>query len=710
MDDLKIIKKQYGEKMMHLCRELFPKLLETPGVLSGLMREHFQPSRFLYDDLVENTKIEEFKNYIYSFVDVEGNDIVVINKTPKELLEQAGYNLYECKTEEEIQSFRKYYAPGEELCTFRGGRLDACDVFFAVKKNVMDISREDYISPRREDEYGTSVISIQFRKGNINTLSIKNRYNHTVNNPDNTFNNNLDNIIPGLNDSFARQYNYNFKIDNSNEFELPNYVEVNGIFYKYNYEFNNVYYCSNNIIIDNFKVIDKYSKEPERYIVLDYFIIDLKEKTIKLYDERLKDGFIDEHKNIGNIVVSKNKETGNKSVEIIYDGGKKATLIINNKNQLIEYHNSFLVEAENKFLGQNNSLEVLKVPNLTGMGYYCFFNANSLTSFEVPSLIRMGDGCLQNASSLTFFSAPNLMQMGSCCLQGVSSLISFSTPKLTQMGDYCLLSANSLTSFEAPSLTRLEVSCLREARSLTVFSAPNLMQMGDYCLQDTRSLISFSAPNLTQMDDCCLSDASSLTSFEAASLTRVGVSCLRDARSLTSFSAPNLTTLGVNSLHDVRSLTSFEAPNLTHMGNCCLQDARSLTIFSAPNLIQMGGYCLRDASSLISFEASNLTDIGAYCLQDTRSIRNFKAPKLNLVNDYMHLYDTIEKNLMRNQQLVEEKDERTSIADIPIIGIEETSTQLTDKVNASIENKSLYRISEFLTRELNNKVGGSHNK
>ena len=58
MDDLKIIKKHYGEKMMQLCRELFPSLLETPGVLSKLIQEHFQPSKFLYDDLVEAKKIE----------------------------------------------------------------------------------------------------------------------------------------------------------------------------------------------------------------------------------------------------------------------------------------------------------------------------------------------------------------------------------------------------------------------------------------------------------------------------------------------------------------------------------------------------------------------------------------------------------------------------------------------------------------------------
>lgn len=77
---------------------------------------------------------EEFKDYIYSFIDIENNNHIITKKSIRELLSKAGYDFYECHIEEEIQSFRKYYAPGEELCTFNGGRLNRCYVFFAVKK------------------------------------------------------------------------------------------------------------------------------------------------------------------------------------------------------------------------------------------------------------------------------------------------------------------------------------------------------------------------------------------------------------------------------------------------------------------------------------------------------------------------------------------------------------------------------------------------
>ena len=158
----------------------------------------------------------------------------------------AGYTLYECHTEEEIQSFKKYYAPDEALCTFKGNRLDTCIVFFAVKDNVDEIKRENFTKPRREDEYGTSVISIQFSRDSVNTLSIKNRYNHRVNNPDNTFYNNLDNIIPGLTHSFNQYYGLDINSNISSKLKLENFIlGSDKKYHHYNIENQNIYFCSN---------------------------------------------------------------------------------------------------------------------------------------------------------------------------------------------------------------------------------------------------------------------------------------------------------------------------------------------------------------------------------------------------------------------------------------------------------------------------------
>ena len=287
-EDLKIIKRKFGEDMTHFCREYFPILLETKGLLPDLLLKKFEPSKFLYNDIVESNLQEQFKNFIYSLVDVENESEEISTKSPKELMREAGYDLYECRTEDDIQRVKKYYHEGEELCTFRGGRLNNCYVFFAIKYNVDDIKREDFKNPQRQDLYGTSVISIQFLKDESHLLSIKNRYNHRVVNPDATFSNNLDNIVPGLTKSFKDYYGMK-QLVKYNNFEIPNYVLARDRkYYKYNFEINFINYCPNNIIISGNRV---HRFDPSKYIVLDYFILDLVNKKIYLYDKDIKDCF-----------------------------------------------------------------------------------------------------------------------------------------------------------------------------------------------------------------------------------------------------------------------------------------------------------------------------------------------------------------------------------------------------------------------------------
>ena len=258
-NDLRFLKRHYGEKFAHLCRELFPTILEEEGLLSKIISDHFAPTKSLYDDVVSIKK--EFKEFIYGCVKLDKAIASEIAKTPEELMDEAGYILYpECKSEEDIQSFKKYWAKGEELCTFRGGRLDSCRVWFAVKKNADEIKRKNFNNPSRQDEYGTSVISIQFSRGSGSTLSIKNRYNHTVLSPDATFGNNLDNIIPGLTQSFIKTYGIDLLNNGRESIYIPDYRRGNdGRYYRVNVENFDVCYCENNVmLIDGRKlVLDK---------------------------------------------------------------------------------------------------------------------------------------------------------------------------------------------------------------------------------------------------------------------------------------------------------------------------------------------------------------------------------------------------------------------------------------------------------------------
>ena len=142
--DLKYIKKHYGDNFAKLCRELFPTILETPGMLSKIISEKFDLSPTLYEDILPYKS--DFKSYVFDAVKFETDKEKIVNKkSTKQLFDEAGYILYpECKTEDDIQRFKKYYAPGEELCTFDSNRLACCRVWFAVKKDVDKIRRKDF--------------------------------------------------------------------------------------------------------------------------------------------------------------------------------------------------------------------------------------------------------------------------------------------------------------------------------------------------------------------------------------------------------------------------------------------------------------------------------------------------------------------------------------------------------------------------------------
>ena len=353
--ELKKIKRIYGERFMHLCRDLFPTLLETEGKLLEILDATFGSNcSDLYEVITENFLEDEFKNFIYEKVDMESPDkTLVVEKTPYELLEEAGYDLFECTSEAEIQQYKRYYASGEELCTFNGGRLNRCIVFFAVRKDVDKIKRKDYTNPKREDRYGTSVMGIQFNKTGTCTVSIKNRYNHRVNNPDATYGNDLDRIIPGLTQSFKNLLQgrgLTFDDGNKEEFEIPGYVVAeDGKYYKYNMEYEGVYYCPQNMLIAGNEVY----RLPNHQMLIDYFVVDFKEKTIDVFDKgTVRDCFPDEFTSCERMEIV--KEPGARKLVVHKKESHSPIVIeINEDNEIVGYENYELENVGNRFLSKN---------------------------------------------------------------------------------------------------------------------------------------------------------------------------------------------------------------------------------------------------------------------------------------------------------------------------------------------------------------------
>ncbi len=415
--------------MAHFCRDYFPSLLETKGLLPSLLLGKFEPSKSLFYDIVEYSLEEQFKNFIYSLVNVETEKEEKTTKSPEELMAIAGYDLYECKTESDIQSFRKYYHEGEELCTFRGGRLNSCYVFFAVKRDVASIRRENFKNPKREDRYGTSVISIQFARNSTHLLSIKNRYNHRVSNPDATFSNNLDNIISGLTKSFEDYYGMKQIIKHSN-FEIPNYVFAGDArYYKYNFEINLFYYCPNNRIVDTMKV---HRFDSSKYILLDYFILDLVNKKIYVYDSYIKDSFPD---TIGEI---------EKTSVLKTDYGKEIR-IINTKKDLI----IIKIDKNNRIIGYINE-------NIEKIGYNFFRCSLNLQELILPSVKEIGDCFLVNNQVLQVLNLENVRRIGNFFLFSNRNLQELNLPNVRKIGNRALFENENELLIHAPNLLEVD--------------------------------------------------------------------------------------------------------------------------------------------------------------------------------------------------------------------------------------------------------------
>lgn len=495
IDDLKIIKKKYGEKMMQLCRSLFPTILNDNGALSSIMLSKFYPSRSLYFDIKEGGIVNQFESFINSlyFGDKSASKYET-DKTPNEIFDELGYDFYECKTLDDVMRFKKYYAFNEELCTFSENRLLRNYVFWAVKRDAFSLNREDFINPNRQDEYGTSVISIQFTRNDSHTLSIKNRYNHTVNNCDATYNNNLDNIYKGLTYSFEKKYGLVQKNITNIDFALDGYVIANdGRYYKYNNEYSNIYYCDNNIIIDNFEV-KKF--EPEKYIIIDCYVVDLVNKTIKLYDDRLYDSFIDTVSNIVDIKVYKN--ISDKLVKIFLNDGSCYEISLNQNNSIIGVKNDSIKKVDDYFMPFSKNIKYLSLSNASEIGHCFLWGNKELIDVNLDSVVLISDFFLNNNEKLEHISLPNCVEIGNKFLYSNRTLKSFNLPNAMIIRDSFLYNNLDMDVLDLPNVLMIGSNFMSCNNSLSNVNIESVCEIERYFLYSNKVLKDICVPNLVK--------------------------------------------------------------------------------------------------------------------------------------------------------------------------------------------------------------------
>jgi hypothetical protein len=284
-ENIRTLQKRFGERFVKgdlmegggytggAARELLAGFMDQPGFADQLKRlipNKHGALKVLKDNhaYIQATLEKQYKD--------DPSHEKAPAKNPYELARSVGYELtgpFE-STGEFVGLDKQDFRTSDRLCTFNDPtRLKGYHILWLRHADVSDtlpadqlthstlsgawktylktIGRYDQDSetydianlrPTREDPYGISSMSVQISRTGT-AVSIKNRYNHTVGNPDNTLDSNLDNVAYGLKRAVYSKVGREDLMDKTSTPLAEGYtVDNEGGIHHYQYEENNVYY------------------------------------------------------------------------------------------------------------------------------------------------------------------------------------------------------------------------------------------------------------------------------------------------------------------------------------------------------------------------------------------------------------------------------------------------------------------------------------
>lgn len=492
----KNIKKHRGERFAKILREA--ELLDVPNIEHILEFARLENLEILIPAIRSKCKIMSVSQYN-------------TNKTPLELLDEAGYDAFVVETEEQKNSIKKYYRRGEELCTFGDPyRHENFYIIHAVKRGADKIKPSK--KPEREDEYGTSVISIQIARGG-GFISIKNRYNHTVNNPDATFDNNPDNIIPGLTNSLRKFFDVEFNVS---DVRMPDhYVWVNDQLVWYGFEQDNIYFGEYYYFTGG--TITRLNKDRE--IMFDGMIYNDKKKTITspIYKKGTTKSVFAEAFN-GKKVTRTYDKTTQETTLSTPDGNR----VVISKGRIIELSLHEVKKIGNEFLTNSIGLKSINLPNVREIGYDFLSRNSVLTSINIPKVEKIGGDFLQNNTRLTSIDLPNVREIDDHFMDDNQKLTAIDLPKVEKIGSFFLHGDTSLISINLPKVKEIGSAFLLYNILLKSIDLPNVKKIGDNFLSRNDSLTSINLPKVKEIGNMFLRYNSVLKSVNIPNVEKIG--------------------------------------------------------------------------------------------------------------------------------------------------------------------------------------------
>lgn len=377
-------------------------------------------------------------------------------------------------------------------------------ILHAIHKNAPRLKRADFRGrEHREDEYSTSVISIQMRKTGGH-ISIKSRYNDTIDNPDNTFFSNPDKIVPGLSAAISKYFNVDFS---SHNVELGRgFISKDGRIIKYHYllrdnDDNGIFFGSNFWMPEKGEI---HEINPRRQIMMGPSVFDIALRQPVGPELKNGDSFADVfgHEIAGKqIQIAKGGRGGTK---ISTDDGTWVEIVEGN---IVAAHLPNVTDVPDNFLREAGWLEYLGVPNLRTAGRHFLYGAKSLKLIVAPKLEQVGDCSMWFCETIESLDMPNLRTVGSCFLGMNNRMLRLDLPKLVHIGDNFMMINECLANIHLPMVEQIGNEFMVSNQSMTHINLPNVRVIGD--------------------DFMCMSGV--LTHFYAKKLERIGRDAMQGA-------------------------------------------------------------------------------------------------------------------------------------------------------------------------------------
>lgn len=431
-----IIKRQNGEKFAKCIRDFDSGIFEVPN-LAQIVRYAGRDAFDLLPYLVGLKPSSQKKEKDFSLAE----DLT-------QLAKKAGYQVIYADTLEKQNQIRPLFFQNEELCTFHDPfRFQEYHIFHFIKEGAENLNRANFFGrEKREDEYGTSVLSVQISKKTGN-IKICNRYNHTVESPDNTFGCDPDQIIDGLTLSLEKQLGQ--KIGAPESAVPDGYLEINQCLYQFHLETDNIFYG-----------VDFYVKNHQPFFInkdyqlmIDAFMIDFQKGAVRsFYDFEKAISFVHTEYSLIDLID-----------EEIKSGGK-LTKRKENDLDVVCLDSRPILKARNGVLTYVH----LKTPKISENGLFCYHDG--IEEVYLDNLERIGKSHFQQS----FFSCSGLKVL--------------SLPKLQQVADNSILHLPLLERLNVKDVKSVKKGCLNYLGRVREIDLNNCFELEEFTISKNRML------------------------------------------------------------------------------------------------------------------------------------------------------------------------------------------------------------------------------